>query len=464
MLGLYPTWFEPGIGSGWVIALIATIHVLFSHASVGSALLFAWLARRAVTHNRPEYFVFIRRYGLFLLIFSYVLGSVTGPGIWFSATIANPRGLSALIHNFVWLWATEWVFFLIEIVGVYLLVYLAGRVAKETYLRLSAIFALSSVATLLVITGVLSFMLSPGNPSWFESGSVLEAFYGPNTFAQVFVRLFFMLTITGVVGGLVASRIEDPAEKRSIVRALCGVGAFGTIAGAAAFYWYMQTLPDLSALILETRVPAHFADMMMAVTAGSLAYFAVMAAKPSWLKTSIAGFATVAILVLGLAPEEMAREIIRKPWVAGQFIYTNQLVGRDVPGLGIKSEIPAVREKGILAQHPFVPQSLRKVTPENRIEAGRVLALSMCSGCHSLTGTGMRPLKRFFAPQADEEHIAEYLGAGLYRGHTMYMPPLPLPADERSALAAYIAASLKTDDPVALAVRGAGVLGKGEKK
>ena len=69
-----------------------------------------------------------------MLIFSYVLGSVTGPGIWFSATIANPRGLSALIHNFVWLWATEWVFFLIEIVGVYLLVYLAGRVAQDDHL------------------------------------------------------------------------------------------------------------------------------------------------------------------------------------------------------------------------------------------------------------------------------------------------------------------------------------------
>ena len=48
-LGLYPAWLEPGIGAGWVIGFIATIHVLFSHASVGAALVFAWLARRAVT-------------------------------------------------------------------------------------------------------------------------------------------------------------------------------------------------------------------------------------------------------------------------------------------------------------------------------------------------------------------------------------------------------------------------------
>ena len=90
MLGLYPTWFEPGVGSGWIIGFIATIHVLFSHASVGGAVLFAWLANFAVRRDKPAYLAFIRRYGLFLLIFSYVLGSITGPGIWFAATIASP--------------------------------------------------------------------------------------------------------------------------------------------------------------------------------------------------------------------------------------------------------------------------------------------------------------------------------------------------------------------------------------
>ena len=53
MLGLYPTWFEPGVGSGWIIGFIATIHVLFSHASVGGAVLFAWLANFAVRRKRP---------------------------------------------------------------------------------------------------------------------------------------------------------------------------------------------------------------------------------------------------------------------------------------------------------------------------------------------------------------------------------------------------------------------------
>lgn len=438
MLGLYPTWFEPGVGSGWVIGFIATIHVLFSHASVGGAVLFAWLANYAVRKNRPVYLSFIRRYGLFLLIFSYVLGSITGPGIWFAATIASPRGISALIHSFVWLWASEWVFFVIEVIGVYLLVYLAGRVDARTHTRIAAIFGCASVATLLVIVGILSFMLWPGQADWHQTGGVLNAFFGENTFAQMTARFMFMLTITGVVGGMVAGRIKDVADKTAIVRVLAVAGLVGVAGGYFAFEWYMTTLPADAHEMMATRLPESFGMMMATSLVVSVLYFLLTAWKPVVLRPWLAGVMTVVILVLGLAPEETAREIVRKPWVAGQYVYGNQVVGKDVPALGIKSEIPLMKEKGVLATHPFVPEHLRKVTPENEVEAGRVLALSMCSNCHSLTPTGMRPMERFFPANANKKFLADYLGAGLFRGHTVYMPPVPLPEKERDALAAYL--------------------------
>ncbi len=444
MLGLYPTWFEPGLGSGWIIGLIATIHVLFSHASVGGAILFGWLANYAVRHNRPEYLSFIRRYGLFLLIFSYVLGSVTGPGIWFSATVASPRGISSLIHSFVWLWATEWVFFVIEVIGVYLLVYLAGKVEPRTHTRISLIFGLASVATLLVIVGVLSFMLWPGDPNWHATGGVMGAFFGENTFAQMFTRLAFVLTITAVVGGMVAGRISDAKEKASITRVLSVVGIIGAVGGALAFQWYMTTIPQSAVEMINTRLPVHFGQLMVASVGVAVAWFVVTALKPGILRPWLAAVMTLVILVFGLAPEETAREIMRKPWVAGQYMYGNQVIGRDVPALGIKNELPLIEEKGVLATHPFVPNDLRKVTEANKKEAGRVLALAMCSNCHSLSSTGMRPLKRFFPAAASEEFIFDYLGAGLYRGHTMYMPAVPLPEDERAALASYIRSILQS--------------------
>ena len=378
MLGLYPTWFEPGVGSGWIIGFIATIHVLFSHASVGGAVLFAWLANYAVRRDKPAYLV---------------LGSITGPGIWFAATIASPRGISALIHSFVWLWASEWVFFVIEVIGVYLLVYLAGRVDARTHTRISVIFGLASVATLLVIVGILSFMLWPGQADWHQTGGVLNAFFGENTFAQMTARFMFMLTITGVVGGMVAGRIADREEKAMIARVLSAAGIIGVAGGYFAFRWYMTTLPDSAYETMATRLPESCGMMMAASIGVSVLYFVLTAWKPQVLRPWLAGVMTVAILVLGLAPEETAREIVRKPWVAGQYVYGNQILGRDVPALGIKSELPLMAEKGVLATHPFMPE-------------------------------------RAF--------LADYLGAGLYRGHSVYMPPVPLPEAERGALAAYI--------------------------
>lgn len=246
-----------------------------------------------------------------------MLGSITGPGIWFAATIASPRGISALIHSFVWLWASEWVFFVIEVIGVYLLVYLAGRVDARTHTRISVIFGLASVATLLVIVGILSFMLWPGQADWHQTGGVLNAFFGENTFAQMTARFMFMLTITGVVGGMVAGRIADREEKAMIARVLSAAGIIGVAGGYFAFRWYMTTLPDIAYETMATRLPESFGMMMAASIGVSVLYFVLTAWKPQVLRPWLAGVMTVAILVLGLAPEETAREIVRKPWVAG---------------------------------------------------------------------------------------------------------------------------------------------------
>ena len=59
-----------------------------------------------------------------------------------------------------------------------------------------------------MIAGILSFMLWPGQADWHQTGGVLNAFFGENTFAQVAARFMFMLTITGVVGGMVASMVS----------------------------------------------------------------------------------------------------------------------------------------------------------------------------------------------------------------------------------------------------------------
>jgi len=448
MLGLYPTWYEPGIGSGWVIGIIATLHVLFSHTAVGAAILFAFLAYIGYRDDRPELIDFIKKYGLFLLVFSYILGSITGPGIWYSTTVGSPNGISALIHNFVWKWATEWVFFVIEVVAVYMLVYLVGKVSQQTHLKIAVIFGLTSYATMLAIVGILSFMMWPGHEKWFTEGGYLYGFYGPNTFAQLAIRTAFMFTMTAVVGGIVAAGLKDKEFKRWLLRRLAVIGIISTIIGMAMYPWYLSTLPEVANVLMANRLPDYFTPAVLFVLAAIMAYFIVTLMSPRVVTASVAGIATMAILVLGLWPGETVRETVRKPWIAGQYLYSNQVIGRDVPGMDVKSEIPLLEEKGFTRAHVFWPENQREINPHNAIHVGQSLTLTACANCHSLSETGMRPLVNYFGGISDIERIKTYLVGAIATGNTMYMPKVPLKDDEAEAMALYIA-SLNDDEVVA---------------
>lgn len=116
-----------------------------------------------------------------------------------------------------------------------------------------------------------------------------------------------------------------------IARVLSAAGIIGVAGGYFAFRWYMTTLPDIAYETMATRLPESFGMMMAASIGVSVLYFVLTAWKPQVLRPWLAGVMTVAILVLGLAPEETAREIVRKPWVAGQYVYGNQILGATCP-------------------------------------------------------------------------------------------------------------------------------------
>lgn len=439
LLGMYPTWYDPSLGSGWVLGIIAVIHVLASHTSVGAALVFAWLATAAYKRQRPELLEYVRRYGVVLLVYSYVLGSITGPGIWFSATVASPRGISALIHSYVWVWATEWVFFVGEVVGIYALVYLVGKVDQKTHLNLVRFFAIASWGTMLIIVGILSFMMWPGQQAWYSEGGTLNGFYGPYTFGQVITRTAFMLVCASVVGGVVASRIAEVDFRREMTRKLALLGIVAAAVGFLGMQWTLGTLPEHAREVMAIRLPEWFVPSLWGVFGGIIAYFALTFAAPRILTPWLSVAAAIAVMVFGIWPEETSRESMRKPWVAGQYVYSNQVIGREVPALGVKSEIPALEARGMLASHPFIPENLRQVTEANKAEAGRALALIYCSNCHNLTDTdtGIRPLRKLTAGM-DEAGLAGLITGALATGAMPHMPHMPMSETEAGALAHFL--------------------------
>ncbi|WP_206199112.1 cytochrome c [Thiomicrorhabdus indica] len=463
-LGLYPSWYVPVIGSAWVMGIIGTIHVLSSHTSVGASWLFALLETKAVRENKPELMEYIKKYGVFLLVFSYIIGSITGPGIWYAITVASPKGVGGLIHNFVWVWAAEWVYFTVEVIGVYALVYLIGKVDPKTHLKLTWVFALASWATMLLIVGILSFMMWPGNDSWYQTGSTMDAFFNLNFFAHLGLRTAFMFAIAGAVGGILASTMKNEAVRIEITRFLSKMGLAGVFLGMIMWMWYIQTLPENAKIIMQTQLPGYIAPTLFAVLGATILYFALTAWKPLYLKQSFAWAMTAVIAIAGLWPEERSRESIRKPYVAGQYVYSNQLISRDVPGKQIESNLPMVAQKGILATHPFVPEELKNYTDANRLQAGEFVAKAMCANCHSMEDTGLRPMVKKLHGSTDVAQIKAYLGGALYHGLVPYMPRIPLPEHEQQLVAEYLASLSKENTQTASTKFGSDyIVAKGEQ-
>jgi len=438
-IGLYPLFYFPQIGSAWLMGITGAIHIMASHTSVGAALLFAFLAHKAYKEDRPELYEYMRRYGMFLLIFSYVVGSITGPGIWNTATVASPRGISALIHNFVWVWATEWVFFIVEVIGVFVLVYTIGKIDRKTHLKITYMFALASVSTLFLIIGIISFMMWPGSDVWYQTGSASDAFFGINTFPHMFIRIGFMIVMSAVVGFVIAGNLKEITLKNEIVRKLAFIGLSGGLLILMSFLWYVQTLPQ-SALDLFHTVLWPLNGTSRIITVSLIAAYLFLAfVLPRIINIPVATIMLAIVLVLGIWPGEKMRESMRKPFVAGRYVYSNQIIGRDVTGKNIKSEMAIIAEKGLLTVSPFIPDRLRTITPENQLEAGKLIAKLACSNCHALEkGAAYRPLPDRFLGQ-DAATIEIILTDVIAAGVRSYIPPIKLPEHETKALAAWLA-------------------------
>jgi len=444
ILGFYPMWYVPTFGSAFSIAIIATIHVMASHTSVGASILLAYLATKAYKENLPQIYDYIKKYLLGLLVFSYVSGSITGPGIWFSATVANPRGISALIHNFVWVWAAEWIWFIAEVTLVYILFYTLGKIDQRSWLRLAWTFAIGSWATMYIIVGILSFMLSPGHEKWFATGNILDAFYNKNYFPHLLMRSSFMFAIAGTIGIVIASLMKKDLPEnvyKSIVKTMSYWGIAGLIFGSMFFAWYVSTLPERSLVMLSGIVPKWYYALIFTILVVLLAHFVITTIRPTVAKPYVAYPIYLLIFFLGVYPEEKIRETIRKPYVAGEFVWVNQIIARDVPAKGIKAETETIKEKGLLQLNPFVPEGLRTITPENKIMAGKAIAILQCSGCHNVTGSsGLRPFGQKFAGMTSEDTVYNFLANYLTpQNHPPYMPYFVGKDEELRALSAYIA-------------------------
>ncbi len=423
----YPVWQLDAFGGGLLIALIAIVHVYVSHFAVGGGLFLVLTEMKGLREGSSEILAYTRRHTKFFLLLTMVFGSMTGVGIWFTIALLNPAATSSLIHIFVFGWAMEWVFFLAEIVSLLFYYYTFDSLSPRKHLILGWIYFGCAWASLFFINGIIDFMLTPG--AWLTDHNFWSGFFNPTFWPALFFRTFMALMIAGLFGFLTSVNIKEATLRHKMVR-YCGlwlVPPLFLLLGSAL--WYKTALPPAQQELIFIVAPEMkpfltlFIWLSPLLTAGGLA-MAIL--RPQGVRRPLACLLLLlGILYLGCF--EFIREGGRRPYIIRDYMYSTSIK---------KADLPQIQKSGVLASARWAQN--KKITPENRMAAGKELFTLLCLPCHSAGGplNNILPLARRFSPAGMRSFLAT-MGTV-----NPYMPPFAGTEEEQGVLADYLTTRL----------------------
>ena len=214
----YPWWYVPSLTSPMIVAFVAIVHVLVSQYAVGGGFLLARENRYALKMGDTEYRKYWKSHAKFFILLTVVFGAVTGVGIWWTIGLASPLATEELIRIFVFGWAIEWVFFIIELVAAFGFYYFWDRLPKNTHAAMGWIYAAAAWISLVLITGITSFMLNSRGifGDWEKTGGFWYAFFNRQFIPQTFVRTgISLLLATSICISPGGARATPSAKRRS---------------------------------------------------------------------------------------------------------------------------------------------------------------------------------------------------------------------------------------------------------
>lgn len=429
----YPVWQLALTGGGFWVALISTLHVYVAQFAVGGGLYLTLTEISARRSGSPELLAHARAHSKFFLLLTMVFGAVTGVGIWFTIALTSPQATITLIHTFLFAWATEWTFFLGEIVA--LLVYFYGwdRLTARQHVTVGWLYFIFGWLSLFMINGILAFMLTPGQ--WLETARFWDGFFNPTFWPQLVFRTFICVMAAGLFGFVTAS-LMSMGEARTRQMRNCSLWTLLGLGGMlVSGWWYYHSLPPEQAMLVmfQSARVGNFLHWFMALTpvvlAGGLLLVLKLPRKPAFALSLV-----VLLLGLGLTGSfEFMREAARKPYLIFNHTYSNSL---------LKADIPAIDEQGMLQRAKWVPEELRtemdEMDDDTVSTAGQWLFQLQCASCHSLNGPLNDILPRT-APYTTQGMDAFLSGMGVMNP---YMPPFAGRDSERGALAVYLTQTL----------------------
>ena len=426
----YPFWDIPHIGSGWVIGMIAIFHVMISQFAVGGGLYLPLAERKAYREGRADWLPQLVSHSKFFLIVTGVFGTVSGVGIWFAIGLTHPEATSTLIHNFVFGWAIEWVFFMVELTTAAVYYYTWNRIDPKLHLTVGWVYAGASLCTLIIINGILTFMLTPGD-TWIavagtgqEASKFWNAFFNPTYWPSLFLRVGVCTSLAGIWALITSSRIDGDAQpdlKTSMVRWSVKWLVPSFLATPFLLVWYLWMVPEsqraLLSLGIDTIGSGTFSQvtrmaLIIVLTSATIIFVAYFLAYRTPREFNLSHALAVLLLALvATASGEYSREMLRKPYVIGRHMYSN----------GVRvSYVARINEQGYLKNSAWVwngsPSSYSR---------GEAIFRGECGSCHTLSG--YRPMRSLLAGR-DRTNIGNFINMlHDYKADSPYrrfMPPM----------------------------------------
>ena len=426
----YPFWFIPWLSKGLIIGVISVLHVFVAQFAVGGGIYLAWMERKAHAQGSPELLEWLERHTRFFLLLTMVFGGISGVAIWFSITVASPAATSLLVHNFVFIWAAEWTFFLLEIVSLLIYYYTyarcrRGEFSARLHMKIGWVYAFAGFMSLFLINGIITFMLTPGDS--LETRSLGDAFFNPTFWPSLVFRTALCLMLAGMFALFTAARIPSAAVKRAVVRSAGLWIVLPLLVLLASSAWYYFALPPDR----QAAMARHTADMYPFVRAYAwvlpliflAGVFAFIRAERLRRPMSVVILCTGLVLVGAF---EWMRETGRRPWVVPGYMYSN--------GMRI-AEGEQIRRQGIASVSGWAGLLAdQKASDGARVSSGALIFEQQCGSCHGIHGPKLDivPLLERYSPAGIKAQVA---GQGR---RLTYMPPFFGSQDDLETIARYL--------------------------
>ena len=366
--------FGPAM-KGIVIGGLGIFHVFLAQFAIGGGMLMAYFQWLSMTGREPRAREVLDSYFKYLVLVSFVTGALTGVAMWFTSIQISPATIGQMVDVFHWVWATEWLFFWVEVIAGYAFYRWGKLLSDRTRLTLLIIYSVSGFGSLFWINGILSWQLTPGE--WVETRSLWAGFFNRTFWPSLFYRTIACMVIAGLVVAVVVNTMRT-LDRETRARLIHHAARFmlPILVMPIIGLWFLAVLPDDSR---EWVMGGSIAmTMFLNLAVGASALIGGYVVLGLWKQRLTINGATATLLLAlafgATAGGEFVREGARKPYTIREVLYSNAIE---------EGEVARLREIGCTTNDPY---PLRETYPNAQLTKGALTFRNQCSICHTMSG------------------------------------------------------------------------------